>query len=333
MKLLIKLEIIRDYMEINGVGHRVVAGGEYFKHSEIVDDEVIRKIEEIQDLAPLHNPANLIGIKAFKEILPYACSVVVFDTAFHQTMPEENYIYSVPYEWYEKLGIRRYGAHGTSHRYVANEAQKLLNQPLKDLKLISCHLGAGASICAIKNGKSFNTSMGFTPLAGLTMATRSGDVDASAIAYAMDHLGISSIDEMLEILNKQSGLLGISGVSSDMRDVNQAAREGNHRAALAGQIFERTVVDYIGQYIAEMGGVDGIIFTAGIGENSVSLRAHIVEKLAYLGIELDAGENSKRGINNIISTPNSNVTVMRIMTDEEVMIARDVVALEASQAD
>lgn len=171
MKLLIKLEIIRDYMEINGVGHRVVAGGEYFKHSEIVDDEVIRKIEEIQDLAPLHNPANLIGIKAFKEILPYACSVVVFDTAFHQTMPEENYIYSVPYEWYEKLGIRRYGAHGTSHRYVANEAQKLLNQPLKDLKLISCHLGAGASICAIKNGKSFNTSMGFTPLAGLTMAT------------------------------------------------------------------------------------------------------------------------------------------------------------------
>ena len=333
MKLLIKLEIIRDYMEINGVGHRVVAGGEYFKHSEIVDDEVIRKIEEIQDLAPLHNPANLIGIKAFKEILPYACSVVVFDTAFHQTMPEENYIYSVPYEWYEKLGIRRYGAHGTSHRYVANEAQKLLNQPLKDLKLISCHLGAGASICAIKNGKSFNTSMGFTPLAGLTMATRSGVVDASAIAYAMDHLGISSIDEMLEILNKQSGLLGISGVSSDMRDVNQAAREGNHRAALAGQIFERTVVDYIGQYIAEMGGVDGIIFTAGIGENSVSLRAHIVEKLAYLGIELDAGENSKRGINNIISTPNSNVTVMRIMTDEEVMIARDVVALEASQAD
>ncbi|NME41554.1 acetate kinase [Lactobacillus agilis] len=333
MKLLIKLEIIRDYMEINGVGHRVVAGGEYFKHSEIVDDEVIRKIEEIQDLAPLHNPANLIGIKAFKEILPYACSVVVFDTAFHQTMPEENYIYSVPYEWYEKLGIRRYGAHGTSHRYVANEAQKLLNQPLKDLKLISCHLGAGASICAIKNGKSFNTSMGFTPLAGLTMATRSGDVDASAIAYAMDHLGISSIDEMLEILNKQSGLLGISGVSSDMRDVNQAARAGNHRAALAGQIFERTVVDYIGQYIAEMGGVDGIIFTAGIGENSVSLRAHIVEKLAYLGIELDAGENSKRGINNIISTPNSNVTVMRIMTDEEVMIARDVVALEASQAD
>lgn len=333
MKLLIKLEIIRDYMEINGVGHRVVAGGEYFKHSEIVDDEVIRKIEEIQDLAPLHNPANLIGIKAFKEILPYACSVVVFDTAFHQTMPEENYIYSVPYEWYEKLGIRRYGAHGTSHRYVANEAQKLLNQPLKDLKLISCHLGAGASICAIKNGKSFNTSMGFTPLAGLTMATRSGDVDVSAIAYAMDHLGIDSIDEMIEVLNKKSGLLGISGVSSDMRDVNQAARAGNHRAALAGQIFERTVIDYIGQYIAEMGGVDGIIFTAGIGENSVSLRAHIVEKLAYLGIELDAGENSKRGINNIISTPNSNVTVMRIMTDEEVMIARDVVALEASQAD
>lgn len=331
MKLLIKLEIIRDYMEINGVGHRVVAGGEYFKHSEIVDDEVIKKIEEIQDLAPLHNPANLIGIKAFKEILPYACSVVVFDTSFHQTMPKENYLYSVPYEWYEKLGIRRYGAHGTSHRYVANEAQKLMNQPLSELKLISCHLGAGASICAIKNGKSFNTSMGFTPLAGLTMATRSGDVDVSAVAYAMDHLGITSIDEMIEILNKKSGLLGISGVSSDSRDVNKAAREGNHRAFLASQIFERTVLDYIGQYIAEMGGVDGIIFTAGIGENSVSLRKHIVDKLAYLGIELDEGENSKRGINNIISTPNSNVTVMRIMTDEEVMIARDVVALEASQ--
>lgn len=331
MEMLIKLEIIRDYMEIDGVGHRVVAGGEYFKQSVIVDDEVVAKIAKIADLAPLHNPANLIGIKAFREALPYACSVAVFDTSFHQTMPAVNYVYSTPYEWYEKLGIRRYGAHGTSHRYVIKEAANLLNRPLEKLKLISCHLGAGASICAVKNGKSYNTSMGFTPLAGVTMATRSGDIDVSAVAYAMNQLNITSINDMLDILNKKSGLLGISGVSSDSRDVSSAAKNGNERAQLAMDIFERTVLDYIGQYVAEMGGVDGIIFTAGIGENSSSVRARIVEKLAYMGIELDVQENNKRGINNIISTLNSNVTVMRVMTDEELMIARDVVNLKKQQ--
>ena len=236
MELLISLGIIEKYSEITGVGHRVVAGGEYFSKSVVVTDEVIRKIKNITELAPLHNPANLIGIQAFKEMLPDACSVVVFDTAFHQTMPEENFLYSVPYEWYEKLGVRRYGAHGTSHRYVAGEAAKLMGRPLKDLKLVTCHLGAGSSLCAIKNGKSFDTSMGFTPLTGVTMATRSGDVDVSMIAFVMDKLGINSISEMVYTLNKESGLAGISGVSSDMRDILSVSH-AKHRARLAIDIF------------------------------------------------------------------------------------------------
>ncbi len=327
MKLLISLGIIEKYSEITGVGHRVVAGGEYFSKSVVVTDEVIRKIKNITELAPLHNPANLIGIQAFKEMLPDACSVVVFDTAFHQTMPEENFLYSVPYEWYEKLGVRRYGAHGTSHRYVAGEAAKLMGRPLKDLKLVTCHLGAGSSLCAIKNGKSFDTSMGFTPLTGVTMATRSGDVDVSMIAFVMDKLGINSISEMVYTLNKESGLAGISGFSSDMRDILSVSH-AKHRARLAIDIFVKDIVKYIGQYYFEMGGIDGIVFTAGIGENSAVIRKMIMERLSFMNITIDNEKNEEQDGATVISGEDSAITMMKIPTNEELMIARDVMELK-----
>lgn len=327
MELLISLGIIEKYSEITGVGHRVVAGGEYFSKSVVVTDEVIRKIKNITELAPLHNPANLIGIQAFKEMLPDACSVVVFDTAFHQTMPEENFLYSVPYEWYEKLGVRRYGAHGTSHRYVAGEAAKLMGRPLKDLKLVTCHLGAGSSLCAIKNGKSFDTSMGFTPLTGVTMATRSGDVDVSMIAFVMDKLGINSISEMVYTLNKESGLAGISGVSSDMRDILSVSH-AKHRARLAIDIFVKDIVKYIGQYYFEMGGIDGIVFTAGIGENSAVIRKMIMERLSFMNITIDNEKNEEQDGATVISGEDSAITMMKIPTNEELMIARDVMELK-----
>ena len=327
MELLISLGIIEKYSEITGVGHRVVAGGEYFSKSVVVTDEVIRKIKNITELAPLHNPANLIGIQAFKEMLPDACSVVVFDTAFHQTMPEENFLYSVPYEWYEKLGVRRYGAHGTSHRYVAGEAAKLMGRPLKDLKLVTCHLGAGSSLCAIKNGKSFDTSMGFTPLTGVTMATRSGDVDVSMIAFVMDKLGINSISEMIYTLNKESGLAGISGVSSDMRDILSVSH-AKHRARLAIDIFVKDIVKYIGQYYFEMGGIDGIVFTAGIGENSAVIRKMIMERLSFMNIPIDNEKNEEQDGATVISGEDSAITMMKIPTNEELMIARDVMELK-----
>lgn len=327
MELLISLGIIEKYSEITGVGHRVVAGGEYFSKSVVVTDEVIRKIKNITELAPLHNPANLIGIQAFKEMLPDACSVVVFDTAFHQTMPEENFLYSVPYEWYEKLGVRRYGAHGTSHRYVAGEAAKLMGRPLKDLKLVTCHLGAGSSLCAIKNGKSFDTSMGFTPLTGVTMTTRSGDVDVSMIAFVMDKLGINSISEMVYTLNKESGLAGISGVSSDMRDILSVSH-AKHRARLAIDIFVKDIVKYIGQYYFEMGGIDGIVFTAGIGENSAVIRKMIMERLSFMNITIDNEKNEEQDGATVISGEDSAITMMKIPTNEELMIARDVMELK-----
>ena len=327
MELLISLGIIEKYSEITGVGHRVVAGGEYFSKSVVVTDEVIRKIKNITELAPLHNPANLIGIQAFKEMLPDACSVVVFDTAFHQTMPEENFLYSVPYEWYEKLGVRRYGAHGTSHRYVAGEAAKLMGRPLKDLKLVTCHLGAGSSLCAIKNGKSFDTSMGFTPLTGVTMATRSGDVDVSMSAFVMDKLGINSISEMVYTLNKESGLAGISGVSSDMRDILSVSH-AKHRARLAIDIFVKDIVKYIGQYYFEMGGIDGIVFTAGIGENSAVIRKMIMERLSFMNITIDNEKNEEQDGATVISGEDSAITMMKIPTNEELMIARDVMELK-----
>ncbi|MCQ2556889.1 MAG: acetate kinase [Ligilactobacillus sp.] len=322
LQLLEELNIIQDFSELTGVGHRVVAGGEYFTKPTLVDDQALAEIDRISDMAPLHNPANSLGIKVFKRLLPQAASVVVVDTAFHQTMPKENYIYSVPYEWYKKYGVRRYGAHGTSHEYVAGEAAKMLGKPLADLKLVTCHLGAGASITAIKDGKSFDTSMGFTPLAGVTMATRSGDVDTSLLSYVMNHSDIKDINEMVDILNHQSGLTGISGVSADMRDIIAAAEEGNERAQLAFDIFIKNVVRYIGQYTAEMGGIDGIVFTAGIGENSQPVRSAIMKRLAYMGITEDEKENATFGKNTFVSTKNSKVKVLRIMTDEELVIAR-----------
>lgn len=318
--------IITDLNEITGVGHRVVAGGEWFNKSVVVDDEVLNKIERLAAYAPLHNPANAMGIRVFQELLPDAVSVAVFDTAFHQTLPRENYLYSLPYEYYTKYGARKYGAHGTSHRYVASRAAAVMGKPLEELKLITLHLGAGASITAVKDGKSLDTSMGFTPLAGITMATRSGDVDPSLVYYIQEREGLTN-EQMLNILNKKSGLLGISTLSSDMRDLKEVS-ETNEHAKLAMDMFVNRVVRYIGQYIAELGGVDGFVFTAGIGENAEYLRKQISEQFSYMGVKIDDAKNSERGHENIISADDSSVTVMMIPTNEELMIARDVEALK-----
>lgn len=327
LQLLKKLDIVTDLNEISAVGHRVVAGGEYFKKSVPVDGNVIKKIEDIIELAPIHNPANLVGIKVFKKLLPNALSVAAFDTAFHQTLPKENFMYSTPYEWYKNYGVRRYGAHGISHRYVSLRAAKLMGKPVEDLKLVTCHLGAGASITAVKNGKSFDTSMGFTPLTGIQMATRSGDVDVSLVAYMMKKLKVKSVSEILYMLNKESGFLGVSGVSLDMRDVEAAAAKNNKRAELAIKLFYNDIVKYIGQYYMEMEGIDGIVFTAGIGENSPETREAIMNKLSFLGGTINRDENSKRGTEGIVSGKDSSITVMRIPTDEEYMICCDVEAL------
>lgn len=323
LKLLKQLEIVTNFDEITGIGHRVVAGGEYYSQPVVIDNEVINNIDKLAEIAPLHNPNNLIGIKEFKKVLPNAVSVAVFDTAFHQTIPEKNYLYSTPYEWYEKYGVRRYGYHGTSHRYVSQKAAEYFEKPLADLKLVTCHLGAGASLCAIRKGKSYDTSMGFTPLAGLTMASRSGDLDPSIIEYVMKKENISDINEIITILNKKSGLLGISGVSSDMRDVMKASEKGNSRAKLSLEIFVKNVVRYIGQYMFEMGGLDGIIFTAGIGENSDTIRKMVISQLKFLNVKLDENKNIKNA-EGILSTPDSAVKVLKISTNEELMIARDV---------
>ncbi|MGI1828167.1 acetate/propionate family kinase [Ligilactobacillus salivarius] len=327
LQLLKKLNIVTNLNEISAVGHRVVAGGEYFKKSVPIDSSVIEKIEDIIELAPLHNPANLVGIKVFKKLLPNALSVAAFDTAFHQTLPKENFMYSTPYEWYKNYGVRRYGAHGISHRYVSLRAAKLMGKPVEDLKLVTCHLGAGASITAVKNGKSFDTSMGFTPLTGIQMATRSGDVDVSLVAYMMKKLKVKSVSEILYMLNKESGFLGVSGVSLDMRDVEAAAAKNNKRAELAIKLFYNDIVKYIGQYYMEMKGIDGIVFTAGIGENSPETRETIMNELSFLGVTIDKEENAKRGTEGIVSGKDSSITVMRIPTDEEYMICCDVEAL------
>ncbi len=323
LNVLKELNLIADLSEIKGIGHRVVAGGEYFSQPVIVDNDVIAKIKELAQLAPLHNPANLNGIKAFRKYLPNSLSVAVFDTAFHQTLPQENYMYSTPYEWYEKYGVRRYGAHGISHEYVARKAAELMGRPFEDLKLITCHLGAGASITAIKYGRSFDTSMGFTPLSGIQMATRAGDVDISLANYIMKKLDIQSMSDMVYLLNEKSGFLGVSGVSADMRDVEDAAATGNERAKLAIKLFYNSILRYVGQYIAEMGGVDGIVFTGGIGENSPETSEAIMKRLAYMGVTINETDK-KRGAQTIISGPDSTVTVMRIPTDEEYMIAQHV---------
>ncbi|AJH79446.1 MULTISPECIES: acetate kinase [Heyndrickxia] len=329
LKKLTETGIIRSLDEIEGVGHRVVHGGEIFNDSAVVNDQVLAQIEDLAELAPLHNRANATGIRAFRAVLPDVVQVAVFDTAFHQTMPESAFLYSLPYEYYEKYRIRKYGFHGTSHKYVAMRAAELLGRPLKQLRLISCHLGNGASIAAIQGGRSIDTSMGFTPLAGVTMGTRSGNIDPALIPFIMEKTG-KTAEEVLEVLNKESGLLGISGVSSDLRDIQVAAElERNKRAELALDIFASRIHKYIGSYAAKMAGVDAIIFTAGIGENSDAIRARILTGLEFMGIYWDPTLNQIRGTEAFINYPHSPVKVLVIPTNEELMIARDVVRLSS----
>ncbi len=314
--------VVSSMDEIGAVGHRVVHAGEKFAESVLIDDAVIAALEECVDLAPLHNTPNLYGIAACKELMPNTPMVGVFDTAFHQTMPPEAYLYAIPYEYYEKHGIRRYGFHGTSHKYVAQRAASMLNVNINDLKLITCHLGNGASVSAIKHGRCIDTSMGFTPLEGLVMGTRCGDIDPAIVTYMREKENLP-LGKANEILNKQSGVLGISGVSSDFRDLEEAVAEGNERAALALKIFAKKVRFYIGAYIAEMNGVDAIIFTAGVGENDVNMRELICTDLGNLGIKLDIIKNKVRGKETIVSTEDSRVKLLLIPTNEELMIARD----------
>lgn len=318
--------IIKSLDEIDGIGHRVVHGGEKFNDSVVIDDEVIAGIEEVSELAPLHNPANLVGIRAFQKVLPDVPAVAVFDTAFHQTMPEKSYMYSIPIEYYEKYGIRKYGFHGTSHKYVSQRAAELLNRPIEQLRLISCHLGNGASIAAIQGGKSIDTSMGFTPLAGVTMGTRSGNIDPALIPYIMEKTNLTA-DEVIEVLNKKSGLLALSGFSSDLRDIEEAEAKGDERAKLALDVFASQIHKYIGSYAAQMKGLDAVIFTAGIGENSDVIRARVLEGLEFMGIYWDPSLNKVRGKEAFLNYPHSPVKVLVIPTNEEVMIARDTVRL------
>ncbi|MCQ4637418.1 acetate kinase [Anaerovorax odorimutans] len=314
--------VVKDMSEIGAVGHRVVHAGEKYAESVVIDDSVLAALEECVELAPLHNPPNLLGIAACRELMPDTPMVAVFDTAYHQTMPPESYIYAIPYEYYEKYGIRRYGFHGTSHKYVAERAADIMNVNINDLKIITCHLGNGASVSAIKRGVCMDTSMGFTPLEGLVMGTRSGDIDPAIVTYIREKEGLAQ-GEANEILNKKSGVLGISGVSSDFRDLEAAAAEGNERALLAIKVFAHKVRSYIGAYIAEMNGVDAIVFTAGVGENDISMRDIICNDMGNLGIKLDLVKNKVRGKEMIISRDDSRVKIILIPTNEELMIARD----------
>ena len=318
--------VIKSAAEIDAVGHRVVHGGEKFASSVRITDDVMAALEECIPLAPLHNPANITGIQACEKVMPGVPMVAVFDTAFHQTMPAKSYIYALPYEYYETDKVRRYGFHGTSHRYVSARAAAMLGKPIEELKLISCHLGNGSSVTAIDGGKSVDTSMGFTPLAGLPMGTRAGDLDAGILQYLMNKYGMS-IDEMLNILNKKSGVLGISGVSSDFRDLEDAAPKGNQRAQLALDSFEYGVIKLIGSYAAAMGGVDAVVFTAGVGENSASTRMAIASGLEFMGVKMDPDANNVRGKEAVVSAVDSKVKVLLIPTDEELMIAKDTAAL------
>ncbi|WP_312649161.1 acetate/propionate family kinase [Aminipila sp.] len=314
--------VVKSMDEIGAVGHRVVHAGEKYAHSVLITEKVIKALEECIELAPLHNPPNLAGIAACQTLMPKTPMVAVFDTAFHQTMPPESYIYAIPYEYYQKHGIRRYGFHGTSHKYVAQRAADIMNCSLDDLKIITCHLGNGASVSAIKRGKCIDTSMGFTPLEGLVMGTRSGDIDPAIVTYIREKEGLEA-GVANEILNKKSGVLGISGISSDFRDIEDAAAEGNERAQLALKVFAHKVRFYIGAYIAEMNGVDAIVFTAGLGENGIEMRDVICHDLGNLGIKLDLVKNKVRGKEMVISRDDSKVKVILIPTNEELMIARD----------
>ena len=318
--------VIKNLDEIGAVGHRVVHGGEKFTSSVVITEEVKAAIEECNDLAPLHNPANLIGINACQALMPNTPMVAVFDTAFHQTMPEKAYIYGLPYEYYENYKVRRYGFHGTSHSFVSKRAAELVGKPYDEVKTIVCHLGNGASICAVKNGKSVDTSMGLTPLEGLVMGTRSGDIDPAIMEFIAKKEGLDMAG-LMNVLNKKSGVEGVSGVSSDFRDLTAAAEAGNKRAQIAMDVFAYRVAKYVGSYTAAMNGVDVIAFTAGIGENVVKVREDVCGYLGYLGVTVDKEANAKRGEEITISTPDSKVTVMVIPTNEELAIARDTVAL------
>ena len=322
IKFLKQFNVVDDLHEIVGVGHRVVNGGEYFTDSTIITKENLPKIYELEDYAPLHNPAEGRGIEAFMNVLPEVPQVAVFDTTYHRALDPVHYLYSLPYEYYEKYGVRKYGAHGTSIRYTAPHAAKMLGKDLKDLKLIICHLGSGASVTAVKDGKSFDTSMGFSPIAGITMATRCGDIDPSLIQHLM-HVEGKSMDEMIHILNHKSGLLGLSGISPDMRDVRESDTD---RAKLARRIFINRIVRYVGSYIAEMGGVDAIIFTAGIGEHDMGVRKEVMDAFKYMGVEPDYEANEENG-EHFITKPDSKVKAMVIPTNEELIIERDVVRL------
>jgi acetate kinase len=319
---------ISNLDEIVAIGHRVVHGGEYFSESVIINDEVINKIEECVPLAPLHNPPSLTGIKACSELMPNAQQIAVFDTAFHQTLPPKAFMYPIPYELYEKNHIRKYGFHGTSHRYVSQRAAVLLGKPLDETKIITCHLGNGGSITAVENGKSIDTSMGFTPLAGLMMGTRSGSIDPAVVTFMINELGLSPI-EVDTILNRESGLLGVSGISNDLRDVQTAADEGNERALLAVEMYANSIKKYIGQYVFALAGVDAIVLTAGVGENSADMRRQIFAGLEPLGIKIDAEKNKVRGPERIISTEDSRVKVFVIPTNEELMIVEDAIMLSS----
>lgn len=318
-----KYGVVKSIEEIDAVGHRMVHGGEKFSASTLLTPEVLETFEACNDLAPLHNPANLKGVNAVKEVAPDMPQVGVFDTAFHQTMPDYAYMYAVPYELYEKYGVRRYGFHGTSHRYITKRALEMLGIPAEGSKIITCHIGNGGSCAAVKDGKSIDTSMGLTPLAGLMMGTRSGDIDPGAIPFIMDKMGLDA-QGLSDLLNKKSGVVGISGVSSDMREVKAAAEAGNKRAELANTMYFYRIKKYIGEYAAAMGGVDVIIFAGGVGENQADCRETVLEGLEFMGVELDKEVNARtRSEEAILSTPTSKVKVLLIPTDEELMIASD----------
>lgn len=325
---LIEEKIVKNLSEIDGVGHRVVHGGEEFAASVVIDEKVARTIKDLSELAPLHNPANLTGYEAFHEALPKVGHVAVFDTAFHQTMAPERYVYAIPYEYYEKYKIRRYGFHGTSHMYVSRRCLELLHNP-EHSRIITCHIGNGASLAAVKDGKCVDTSMGFTPLAGVAMGTRSGDIDPAIVTYLAEKLGNkTSADDVINILNKKSGLLGVSGISSDSRDINDAMAQGNKRATLARKIQINTICNFIGAYYVELGGCDAMVFTAGLGENDVRFRKMVLDAISpALGIKIDEEKNKVLGEETLISKPDSKVKVYVIPTNEEIMIARDTVRL------
>ena len=317
---------IRSYGEIDAVGHRVVHGGEKFAKSVLINDDVKRMIRECYDIAPLHNPANMTGIEAMEALLPGVPQVGVFDTAFHQTMPASSFMYALPYKYYKEDGVRRYGFHGTSHRYVSQRVCEILGVDIKDVKIITCHVGNGGSITAIEGGRSVDTSMGLTPTEGLMMGTRVGDVDPGALTYLMTKHGLTAAD-MQRIINKESGMAGVSGISSDMREIEAAVNASDERATLGLEMYIKRITKYIGAYAAEMGGVDIIVFTGGVGENQTGLRADVCAPLAFMGVEIDKEANAARGVEAVISTAESKVKVVVVPTDEELMIARDTAAL------